>query len=75
MSDHVYRVIEVVGSSIESSDDAIRIAIARASSTVDDIGWFEVVGTRGHVEGGRVAHFQVTLKVGFTIADTTGKGA
>jgi dodecin len=73
MSDHIYRVIEVVGSSSESSDDAISKAIARASTTVDDLGWFEVVGTRGHIEAGRIAHFQVTLKIGFTIADTHGE--
>lgn len=71
MSDHVYRVIEVVGSSSESSDDAIRRAVERASDTVDQIGWFEVVETRGHIESGKVAHFQVTLKLGFTITDTT----
>lgn len=75
MSDHVYRVIEVVGSSEESSDDAIRRAIERASTTIDQIGWFEVVETRGHVEGGLVKHFQVTLKVGFTLADATSSGA
>lgn len=75
MSDHIYRVIEVVGSSEESSDDAIRKAIVRASQTLDQIGWFEVVETRGHVEDGEVKHFQVTLKVGFTLADTTSSGA
>lgn len=74
MSDHIYRVIEVVGSSEESVDDAIRKAIERASSTVDHIGWFEVLETRGHVEDGRVKHFQVTMKVGFTLADTTSGG-
>lgn len=75
MSDHVYRVIEVVGSSEEGSDDAIRKAIERASATVDEIGWFEVLETRGHVEAGKVKHFQVTLKVGFTIVDTTSNAA
>lgn len=74
MSDHVYRVIEVVGSSEQSSDDAIRRAIERVSTTVDHVGWFEVKETRGHVEGGKVMHFQVTLKVGFTVADTTSDG-
>lgn len=74
MSDHIYRVIEVVGSSTESSDDAIRKAIERASATVKDIGWFQVTETRGHVEQGRVTHVQVTLKIGFTIADTTSDG-
>ncbi|MFW2829448.1 dodecin [Sphingomonas sp. ID0503] len=67
MNDHIYRVIEVVGSSTESSDDGIRSAIARASATLNDIRWFEVVETRGHVENGAVYHFQVTLKVGFTL--------
>jgi dodecin len=72
MSDHIYKVIEVVGSSTESSDAAIRAAIARASMTLADIGWFEVIETRGHVESGVVRHFQVTLKVGFTLADPSG---
>lgn len=75
MGDHVYRVIEVVGSSEESSDDAIRRAVERASSTVGHIGWFQVVETRGHVEDGKVKHFQVTLKIGFTLADTTSSGS
>ena len=67
MSDHVYKVVEVVGTSPASVDDAIRGAIERASSTLRNIGWFEVVETRGHVEDGKVRHFQVTLKVGFTL--------
>ncbi len=67
MNDHVYKVVELVGSSPTSIEDAIQGAIARASSTVDNIRWFEVVETRGHVEGGKVDHYQVTLKVGFTI--------
>ena len=67
MSSHVYKVIEIVGSSAESIDGAIRNAVERASKSVRSIGWFEVVGTRGHVEDGRVAHFQVTLKIGFTL--------
>jgi hypothetical protein len=75
VSDHVYRVIEVVGSSTASSDEAIRTAIERASATVHNIGWFEVVETRGHVEDGRVKHFQVTLKVGFTLDEAAGAAA
>ena len=67
MSDNVYKVIEIVGSSPTSIEDAIEGAIARAAATVRDIRWFEVVETRGHVEGGKVAHFQVTLKIGFTL--------
>jgi flavin-binding protein dodecin len=75
MSDHVYRVIEIVGSSERSSDDAIRAAIARASQSLDGIDWFEVIESRGHVEDGQVKHFQVTLKVGFRIADAKGPGS
>ena len=67
MSDNVYKVIELVGSSPSSIEDAIEGAISRASSTLHDIGWFEVIETRGHVENGRVAHYQVTLKIGFTL--------
>jgi flavin-binding protein dodecin len=69
MSDNVYKIIEIVGSSTKSIEDAIERAIARASSTVRDIRWFEVKETRGHVEDGRVAHYQVTLRIGFTLAD------
>ena len=67
MSDNVYRVTEVVGTSTEGTDDAIRTAIARASETLTGLNWFEVVETRGHIEDGRVAHFQVTLKIGFKL--------
>ncbi len=67
MSDNVYRVIEVVGSSSTGTDDAIRNAIARASQTVKHLDWFEVTETRGHIEEGQIAHFQVTLKIGFTL--------
>ncbi|MBY4212461.1 dodecin domain-containing protein [Rhodococcus fascians] len=67
MSDNVYRVTEIVGTSTESSDDAVRKAISRANSSVENLDWFEVVETRGHIENGAVAHFQVTLKVGFKL--------
>ena len=67
MSDHVYKIVELVGSSPTSIEDAIQGAIARASSTVENIRWFEVLETRGHVEGGKVLHYQVTIKVGFTV--------
>jgi len=67
MSDNVYKVIEIVGSSETSIEDAVEGAVARAASTIRDIRWFEVVETRGHVEGGKVAHYQVTLKIGFTL--------
>ena len=67
MSEHVYKIIELVGSSATSIEDAIQTAIARASSTVDNIRWFEVLETRGHVDAGKVSHYQVTIKVGFTV--------
>ncbi|GLQ87352.1 dodecin [Dyella flagellata] len=67
MSDHVYKTVELTGSSKTSSDEAIRGAIERASKTIRDIRWFQVTETRGHVENGKVAHWQVTLKVGFTL--------
>jgi flavin-binding protein dodecin len=69
MSNHTYRVTEIVGTSPESTDTAIRNGLARASQTLRNIDWFEVVSTRGEVADGAVAHFQVTLKVGFKIED------
>lgn len=69
MSDHVYKTIELVGSSASGSDDAIRNAISRAAATMRNLRWFEVTGTRGHIEDGRIAHWQVTIKVGFTLDD------
>ena len=67
MSNHVYKIIEIAGSSHTSIDDAIRNAVSRASKTVRNMRWFEVTETRGHIEGNSVAHFQVTLKIGFTL--------
>ena len=67
--DHVYKLVELVGSSEKSIEDAIQKAITRASKTVREIRWFEVLQTRGHVEKGAVRHYQVTLRVGFTIED------
>jgi flavin-binding protein dodecin len=69
MPDHVYRIIQVASSSEKSIEDAIQNAVGRASRTLRQVGWFEVTETRGHVEDGRVAHYQVTLKVGFTLED------
>ena len=69
MSEHTYRLIEVVGSSPTGIDVAIKEAIVDASKTIRNIRWFQVVETRGHVEDGKVAHFQVTLKIGFTLDD------
>lgn len=67
MSEHIYKVIELVGSSTTSSDDAIRNAIERASTTLKNLDWFQVAETRGHLVDGKIAHFQVTLKVGFRL--------
>ncbi len=69
MTDHVYRLIEVVGSSPTSVEDAIQSAISKASSTLRHIRWFEVVETRGQVQDDKVAYYQVTLKVGFALED------
>ncbi len=69
---HVYKVVELVGSSPDSIEDAIKSAIARAKSTLRNLRWFEVVETRGHIENGAVHHYQVTLKVGFTLEDEAG---
>ena len=69
MSDHVYKSIELTGSSTVSSDDAIRKAIEKADQTLHNLRWFQVLDSRGHVEGGKVAHWQVTLKVGFSLDD------
>jgi dodecin len=70
MSDNIYRVTEIVGSSTTGVDDAIKGAISRASQTVENLEWFEVVETRGHIENGQVAHVQVTLKVGFRLLES-----
>ena len=67
--DHVYRVIEIVGTSETSITEAIDAAIARAHKTLRNLRWFEVVRTSGHVDNGKVAHYQVTLKVGFTMEE------
>lgn len=71
MSDHhTYKKIEIVGSSRTSVDDAIQNAVAEASKTLENVEWFEVGEIRGHVENGTVAHFQVTMKVGFRLRDS-----
>ena len=64
---HTYKVIELVGSSEKGIEDAISSAIARASESLRNLRWFEVIETRGHIEDGKVKHYQVTLKVGFTM--------
>jgi hypothetical protein len=67
MANHVYKTVELTGSSTVGVEDAIRNAIARASQTVRNMRWFEVTDTRGQLEGNQIAHWQVTLKVGFTL--------
>lgn len=67
MKDHVYKIIELVGSSPESIDKAIENAIERANKSVRELRWFEVIQTRGHIEDGKVAHYQVVLKAGFSL--------
>ena len=69
MPDHVYKTIELVGSSTSGMEDAVQKAIAKAATTVRNLRWFEVLHTRGHIENGRVAHWQVTLKLGFTLEE------
>ena len=64
MSDHTYKIIELVGSSSKGSDEAINNAIERANKTLRNMDWFEVVETRGHLQDGKVAHYQVKIKVG-----------
>jgi flavin-binding protein dodecin len=69
MTHHVYKQIELTGSSTQSSDDAVRVALEKASKTLRNLHWFQVTETRGHVEDGKVSHWQVTLKVGLRIDD------
>jgi dodecin len=68
-ADHTYRITEVVGTSRESIDAAIRNGIARASETVRNLDWFEVTETRGWIDSGQIGHFQVTMKIGFRLDD------
>lgn len=69
MTDHTYKVIEIVGSSPDSIDQAIRNAIAKASQSLKHLNWFQVMETRGHIQEGKVGHFQVVLKVGFRLEE------
>ena len=69
MSQHVYKMLELTGSSTTSIEDAVQNAIAKAAKTVRRMQWFQVLETRGHIEGNAVSHWQVTVKVGFTLED------
>ena len=67
MSEHIYKKVELVGSSPDGIEAAIKNALSRAGKTVRNMRWFEVTETRGHIEEGAIAHWQVTVKVGFTL--------
>lgn len=67
MPNNVYKVVEIVGSSPESIEDAVNGAVKKASATLRNLRWFEVTDTRGHIADGKVSHYQVTLKLGFTL--------
>lgn len=67
MSDNVYKSIELTGSSETSQEDAVRKAVAEAAKTIKHMRWFQVVDTRGHIDGDEIAHWQVTVKIGFTL--------
>jgi len=69
MPSHCYKLIELVGSSTDGTDDAIKNAIDKAALTIKHMDWFEVIETRGHIADGKVSHFQVTIKVGFRLED------
>jgi len=70
MSDHVYKAVELTGSSTVSTDDAVKKAIARASETLRNLRWFEVTQVRGHLENGEIAHWQVTIRLNFTLDES-----
>lgn len=69
MSDHVYKRLELTGSSPVSMEEAVQNAISKAAKTIHNMRWFEVVETRGHIDNGAVSHWQVTIKVGFTLEE------
>jgi len=69
MSDHIYKKIELTGSSTEGIQEAIENAISKASQTIRDMRWFEVVETRGQIVDGKIAHWQVTIKIGFALSE------
>ncbi|QGN55524.1 dodecin [Novosphingobium sp. Gsoil 351] len=74
MEQHVYKVVEIVGTSTSSIEDAIQRGITRASHSLRNIGWFQVVETRGHVADGKIDHFQVAMKIGFTLEGSARQG-
>ena len=74
MDEHIYKIIRLTGSSAESMEDAIRNAVRRASQTLRNLRWFKVVDSRGYIEDGEVAYFQVTVEIGFTLDDEAQVG-
>lgn len=69
MDDHIYKIIQLAGSSPDSIEKAVENAVSRAAQSLHDLRWFEVIETRGHIEDGKVSHFQVVVKVGFSLED------
>jgi len=69
MPNHIYKKVELTGSSTTGIEDAVSNALAKAAASIRNMHWFEVVETRGHIEGDKIAHWQVTIKVGFTLED------
>lgn len=69
MDDHIYKIIQLAGSSPDSIEEAVQSAVSRASQTLHNLRWFEVLETRGHIEQGQVVHYQVVVKVGFSLED------
>ena len=69
MNNHVYKIIELTGSSTSSMEEAVNNAVNRASQTIKNMRWFEVTDTRGHIEDGKIAHWQITVKIGFTLEE------
>jgi dodecin len=69
MTDHIYKTIELTGSSTKSIEDAVQNAVKRAAQTIRDMRWLEVIETRGHIENNAIAHWQVTIKIGFTLEE------
>lgn len=69
MANHVYKIIELTGSSPDSMEQAVKNAVARAGETLHNLRWFQVTETRGYIDGGSIAHWQVTVKIGFTLDD------
>jgi dodecin len=67
MNDHVYKTIEITGTSRTSAEEAIRTAVEKASTSVKNLRWFKVTDTRGNIDGGRIDHWQVTIQIGFTL--------